>query len=50
MSEEKKCTKNKECCEGKEELSLKELEQVNGGSTAKVPELRAGKALKEATK
>lgn len=35
MSEEKKDLKKElkknECCEGKEELSLKELEQVNGG-------------------
>ena len=31
MSEEKKCTKNKECCEGKEKLSIEELENVNGG-------------------
>ena len=35
MSEEKKELKNElkknECCEGKQKLSIEELEQVNGG-------------------
>ena len=31
MAEEKKCTKTEECCEGKEKLSIEELENVNGG-------------------
>ena len=33
MPEDKKCTKTEECCEGKEELSLKELDKVTGGSS-----------------
>ena len=53
MSEEKKELKKElkknECCEGKEELSLKELDKVTGGTT-KTPEFKAGKGLKEATK
>ena len=32
MPEEKKCTKTEECCEGMEELSLKELDKVTGGT------------------
>ena len=31
MSEEKKELKKNECCEGKQKLSIEELEQVNGG-------------------
>ena len=31
MPEDKKCTKTEECCEGKEELSIEELDKVNGG-------------------
>ena len=31
MSDEKKCTKTEECCEGKKELTQEELEQVTGG-------------------
>ena len=31
MSEEKKCINNEELCEGKQKLSIEELENVNGG-------------------
>ena len=31
MLEEKKCINNEELCEGKEELSIEELDKVNGG-------------------
>ena len=31
MPEDKKCTKTEECCEGKQKLSIEELENVNGG-------------------
>ena len=33
MSEEKKCINNEELCEGKQKLSIEELENVNGGGT-----------------
>ena len=32
MSEEKKCINNEELCEGKQKLSIEELEQVTGGA------------------
>lgn len=31
MPEDKKCTKTEECCEGKQKLSIEELDKVNGG-------------------
>ena len=31
MSEEKKCINNEELCEGKQKLSIEELNKVNGG-------------------
>ena len=31
MLEEKKCINNEELCEGKEKLSIEELDKVNGG-------------------
>ena len=31
MPEDKKCTKTEECCEGKQKLSIEELNKVNGG-------------------
>ena len=33
MSEEKKCINNEELCEGKEKLSIEELDKVTGGSS-----------------
>ena len=33
MSEEKKSGKNEELCEGKQKLSIEELENVNGGGS-----------------
>ena len=33
MSEDKKCTKTEECCEGKQKLSIEELDKVTGGSS-----------------
>ena len=32
MPEDKKCTKTEECCEGKQKLSIEELDKVNGGA------------------
>ena len=33
MSEKKKCINNEELCEGKQKLSIEELENVNGRGT-----------------
>ena len=33
MPEDKKCTKTEECCEGKQKLSIEELDKVTGGSS-----------------
>ena len=51
MSDEKKCTKTEECCEGKKELTQEELEQVNGGGVIvpvkdeDIPKLNTTEAL-----
>ena len=34
MSEEKKCINNEEICEGKEKLSIEELDKVSGGGSS----------------
>ena len=34
MSEEKKCINNEEICEGKEKLTIEELDKVNGGGSS----------------
>ena len=33
MPEDKKCTKTEECYEGKQKLSIEELDKVTGGSS-----------------
>ena len=33
MPEDKKCTKTEEGCEGKQKLSIEELDKVTGGSS-----------------
>ena len=51
MSEEKKCIKSEELCEGKKALSQEDLEQVNGGQVEESVILaHAGKAKAEAEK